>query len=227
LYIFEINNKLLLAFTALLCILSCSHICRGQEFVYLDKEGDEERILRITKKQVPGKQTLILNSSHKYSEHTYMPPGQTRRWQLKDTSVSHDFLVERVQNEIKISGRYAGESINKKHQIDDKPWINKLDHGLSAWVNSEEEEIVFWTLKLNSGLDPVEFEAEKVDTEEVITPAGTFQTIKVKLRLHGFLISNFWSATLWYRIEDGLFIRYEGDSGPGTSLRTIVLQKIL
>lgn len=208
-------------------LLTSSLLCQGQDYVYLDKVGDEEKQLYISKHNEEGTQQLVLQSSYKYSKHTYSPPGCTSQWQLKDQNASHDFLAKRNHHTITVSGKYAGKAINKKVEIDKKPWINKLDHGLSNWVVSGEKEIVFWALKLNSGLDPVEFEAEKVGREAISTAAGNFQTIKVKLRLHGFLISNFWSATLWFRETDGLFVKYAGDSGPGTSLRTISLQKIL
>jgi len=211
----------------ILCFISCSLLCRGQEFLYMDKEGEEEKQIHISKKLNAGSHLLILTSSHKYSKHIYPTPGYTSSWQLKDTISSHDFLVERFQNTLSISGKYAGGPISKTVEIDDKPWINKLDHGLSAWVLSDEDELVFWALRLSSDLDPIEFEAEKVDREEIFTPAGSFRAIKVKLRLHGFFISNLWSATLWYREKDGLFIKYQGDSGPGTSLRTIELENIL
>lgn len=195
--------------------------------MYIDSEGDKRKTLHVSKDIEQGGLVLRLKSEQKDSRHYYKPPGSTQDWKLVDHAEKHDFHARRQNNKIVITGTYQGKPLNKVVEVDDKPWINKLDHGLSSWVRSNDDHIVFWTLKLNSGLDAIQFEAEKLGTETVLTAAGEFETIKVKLNLHGFLVSNFWSAHCWYRKSDGLFVRYEGDSGPGTHIRTIELKKIL
>ncbi len=210
----------------ILHIIACPGISLGQAFVYTDSEGGITQLLNVRKKQERGGLMLYLNSEIKNTRHFYQPPGHTVEWKLIDHAEKHDFYARRHGNQIAIEGIYQGKPITKTVDVDEKPWINKLDHGLSNWARSEEDELVFWTLKLNSGLDPILFKAEKLGTENLETPAGKFQTVKVKLNLNGFLLSNLWSAYCWYRVSDGLFVKYEGDSGPGTHLRMIELQRI-
>jgi len=223
----RITDKAIIIVTALILFFSCPTSSIGQEYIYLDQEGDDKKTLQVSISHFRDSLRLTLKSSNKYSRHSYAPPGFTQKWRMVDNDADHNFLAERKDNEISISGKYSGNRISKIVQIDDKPWINKLDHALSVWVKTDQEHTTFWTLKLGSGLDPIEFEAQKTDIEKVSTPAGVFNTIKVKINLEGFLVSNLWSAYLWYRKEDGLFIKYKGDSGPGTSLRIIELQEIL
>ena len=223
----QFTDKALHVFTTLILLLSCPFSLLGQEYIYSDQEGDDKKTLRVSKSQLYDSLLLTLKSSHKYSKHSFSPPGYTKKWRMIDRDADHNFLAERSGNEISIQGKYSGSRISKIVQIDNRPWINKLDHGLSAWVKTDQDHTSFWTLKLGSGLDPVEFEVKKTGTENLTTPAGDFEVIKVKINLDGFLVSNFWSAYLWYREEDGLFIKYQGDSGPGTSLRIIELQEIL
>mgnify|MGYP006902068684 CR=1 FL=1 len=211
----------------LFLIVFKSGLCLGQSFVYSDKEGDKKIMLRVSKKHDQGKQMLKLESKEKVSKHVFDPGYFTLEWEIVDHVNQHDFQVRRQENSILIKGLYKGKPLNRTVEIDDKPWINKLDHGLTEWVNSNDEELVFWTLKLNSGLDPIKFDAQKVGRERLQTSAGSFDTIKVRLSLHGFLLTKLWSAYCWYRLSDGLFIKYEGDTGPGTQLRTIELEKIL
>lgn len=195
--------------------------------MYTDSEGDMQEVLHVRRTREQGGLVLRLKSQNLDSRHFYNPPGSTQDWQMVDHAEKHDFRAYRQGNQIVIDGTYKGKSIKKSVKVDDKPWINKLDHGLSSWVRSDAEEMVFWTLKLNSGLDPILFEAEKIGTETLQTPAGDFETIRVRLNLHGFIVSKLWSAYCWYRKSDGLFVKYQGDSGPGTDLRTIELKKIL
>ncbi len=201
----------------------------AQEYTYSETTSGERLMVNISKRQTEQSQSIIeMKGIYRDSRHYFEPDGYTVRWQHKDTQLLHDFDIIRDKNDIIIKGMFKGEAIHKTVKVDDKCWMNKIDQGLCPWVKSDEDEIVFWILKLSSDLDPIKFKAEKVGTEMLQTSAGTFSTIKVKLRLDGFLVSHLWSAYYWYREADGVFLKYEGASGmPGTPVTVIELESFV
>ena len=208
-------NKLFFSLFFFVLVISVSH---AQLYTYIEKTGDEKHYQQISKKHVGKQLVLTLTCDDKFSRHLYEPVGYTRQWIMKDKTAGYDFEARRVNNMIHIKGIYQSKEIDKSVEIDHLPWLNKLDHGLSAWVRSDEKSTTFWTLKLGSDLEPIRFEAEKTGEERITTSAGVFDAIKIKINLHGFLLSSLWSANSWYRKEDGLFLKYEGTDGPGTPL---------
>lgn len=197
----------------------------GQEYSYSETTNDETTNFQIKKSRPEeGIYLIEMKDEHRLSHHYTMLRGSTVRWQHTDTKLSHDFKVERMGNDIVIRGTFKGNQINKTVEIDDARWYSKVDHALSDWVRSDEEELDFWILKLSSDLDPLKISAEKVGTETIKLEENSFQAIKVRLTLCGFFLSKLWSSYYWYRKEDGLFLKFKGAMGkPGTPTTTIEL----
>ncbi len=197
----------------------------GQEYSYTETTNNETTNFQIKKSHAnEGVYMIEMKDENRLSHHYIMPQGTTVRWQHKDTKLAHDFNVERKGNDIAIRGTFNGNEINKVVEIDDAHWHSKVDHALTDWVRSEEDELDFWILKLSSDLDPLKISAEKVGTEMIKLDNNTFQATKVKLTLCGFFMSKLWSSYYWYRKEDGLFLKFKGAMGlPGTPTTTIEL----
>lgn len=209
------------------CVV-CVSTGLAQELEYLEVTGEEKKHLNISITALPDGRELVFTDEDTHSRHIFAPSGHTQKWLHNDEKDKHDFEAVREGDQIHIQGIFKGEKVNKTVKIDEKRWINKLDHGLSQWVTGSEEELVFWTLKLSSDLDPIEFRAEKVGKETLALSGEQYETIKVKLTLDGMLLSKLWSAYCWYEAESGLFLKFEGtNGGPGTPLTVIKLDHIL
>jgi hypothetical protein len=197
----------------------------AQEYFYTEVTDNTKTNLQITKKETEDGTFLItMKDDHRDSRHYFEPEGYTIRWEHSDTQLGHDFDVVRSGDKIAIKGTFQGKPIDKIVDIDESVWMNKVDHALSSWVRSDDEEVEFWILKLSSDLDPLKIRAEKVGHEILKLNQKTFLTIKVKLTLCGFFLSHLWSSYYWYREEDGLFLKFRGAMGrPGTPLTTIEL----
>lgn len=200
----------------------------GQEYSYTETTNNKTINYQIKKSKPEGGTYLIeMKDEYRLSRHYITPMGSTVRWHHTDTELAHNFEVERRGNNIAIQGTFKGNLINKTVEVDEAHWFNKVDHALSDWVRSDEEELDFWILKLSSDLDPLKIRAEKVGTETLKLHDGTFQAIKVKLTLCSFFMSNFWSSYYWYRKEDGLFLKFKGAMGlPGTPTTTIEFRQL-
>ncbi|MGB3586246.1 MAG: hypothetical protein WBA23_06890 [Tunicatimonas sp.] len=198
----------------------------AQQYQYAGLFGENAYDIQVVKQQENSKPVLILEEKERYSKHTFHPKLGTEKWVLRDKKEKHNFTAQRTDNQIKIWGTFQGESVEKTVDIDERLWFNKLDHGLSEFAASDQQELSFWVLKLVSDLDPLKMEAKKVGTESLTIDGKTYESVKVKLTIDNFVLSKLWSAELWYRASDGLFLRYEGaNGGPGTPTTIIELDK--
>ncbi len=197
----------------------------AQQYHYVSTTADHAHDITVTKERKQGTDVLTLKEYKLYSEHVFHPTMGTKQWTLRDNKVDHNFVAKRADNAIHIKGNFHGKPLEKTVKIDEDVWFNKLDHGLSAFALSDQEELSFWVLKSLSDLDPIKMTAEKQDPERVRVGEQTFDAVKVKLTLNHFILSKLWSARCWYRASDGLFLRYEGANGrPGTPVTVIELQ---
>ena len=215
-------------FVFLLLTLCCaiSHGIFAQKYHYISTTADRPHDIMVTKEKTrQGKNILTLEEYKLYSQHTFNPHLGTEQWALRDDKSDHDFVAQREDDLIRISGSFHGKPIDKTVDIDEDVWFNKLDHGLSAFAVSNREELSFWVLKLLSDLDPIKMVAEKEGVERIEVSGASYEAIKIKLVLDHFILSKLWSARCWYRASDGLFLRYEGANGrPGTPVTVIELQ---
>ncbi len=197
----------------------------AQEYRYAGLFGDNSYEISVRKYHEEGKPKLVLEEEKRYSEHTFHPEMGTEKWVLRDEKEDHQFTARRVGDQIHVQGKFQGEAIDKTVAVDERLWFNKLDHGLSYFAASDQEELSFWVLKLVSDMDPIEFNAEKEGIEQLTMDEQTYEAIRIKLTIDNFILSKLWSAELWYRTSDGLFLRYEGtNGGPGTPKTIIELE---
>ena len=211
-------------FLLLYCLTN--HYAYAQRYHYVSTTEDRPHDILVTKRKKGNSNVLTLEEYKLHSEHIFAPQIGTKQWALRDDKSNHDFVAKRDGELIHISGTFRGEPIDKEVDIDESVWFNKLDHGLSAFAVSDQEEISFWVLKLLSDLDPIKMIAEKEGTERITVDGTSYEAVKVKLVIDHFILSKMWSARCWYRTSDGLFLRYEGANGrPGTPVTTINLKK--
>ena len=207
------------------CFLS--HDINAQQYHYKSQtKGGPAFDVYVKKYQHEQRNILELTENDRYSKHTFDAKLGTKQWRLRDAPEHHDFTAIREGNYIHIQGIFKNEPVDKKVEIDQGPWYNKLDHGLSKFAISDQQKTDFWVLKLLSDLDATQMHAEKVGEESIKVGGESYPAVKVKLTLHGFLLSKMWSAYCWYRATDGLFLRYEGaNGGPGTPTTIIELEE--
>lgn len=198
---------------------------RAQQYQYAAQAGENAYEISVRVRTEEGNPVLLLEEKKRHSEHTFDKELGTKKWVLRDTNDLHDFTALRQGNQIHIQGVFQGEAVDKIVDIDERPWFNKLDHGLSEFAASDQETLSFWVLKILSDLEPVKFEATKKGTEVITIGDQAYRAVKIRLIIDNFFLSKLWSAELWYRATDGLFLRYEGvNGGPGTPETVIELE---
>ena len=136
----------------------------------------------------------------------------TTSWEVIDAKADTHLNVWREGDSLRIEGRFQGKPIREDREIDSAPWYQALSVSLRPLIDGAREKPEFWCLRP----DTLEMHKLRVTSreEEDFDLRGTkIRSVKLEIRLAGFR-SMFWKCQYWLRKSDGLFLKYEGPSGP-------------
>lgn len=144
----------------------------------------------------------------------------TQSWSVDNPTTETNMEVLRKDNKLIFSGTFEGEKIEKTSTIDAAPWYQALSLSLRQFTDQSRNHSEFWSIRPDN-LTVHHLQVSR-EAEEILNLNGISSTvIKLKIQLTG-LKSAFWSCHYWLRKSDGLFVRYEGSSGPPGWPLTIV-----
>jgi hypothetical protein len=144
----------------------------------------------------------------------------THRWEIQRLDRDTHLTARRVAREIHVSGTLEGAAIERTFEIDDDPWYQAGSLSLRAFAQSNQEKIRFWILRPGK-FTAHKLEATRMGVASLEVNGEPVNAHKIKVCLTGWK-ATFWSATYWFRAEDGVFLRYQGASGPPGSPETVV-----
>jgi hypothetical protein len=136
----------------------------------------------------------------------------TVQWEMEKKSDGTSLHARRLPDAIIIQGRWKGQQINKKLPIDDAPWYQATSCSFRPFVLSSRKEIRFWTVRYDT-LKAHKIRAVKKRRQVLHLNGAEEDAVEVELRLSGML-ALFWKCSYWFRRSDGVFLRFEGPSGP-------------
>lgn len=136
----------------------------------------------------------------------------TQSWTVNDPATETVLSVLRNDNELMINGVFKGEKVERSVQIDASPWYQALSLSLRQFTDQSLKHIEFWSIRPDS-LEVHQLRVSRAAEEIQLIEGTSSEVIKLKIQLTG-LKSVFWSCYYWLRKSDGLFVRYEGPSGP-------------
>lgn len=136
----------------------------------------------------------------------------TTQWEMEKIDEDTLLHARRTPRAIIIQGQWKGHQISKELSIDDAPWYQATSWSLRAFILSSREEIRFWTVRVDT-LEVHKIKAVKRRQTVLNLNGVKEEAVKVELRLTG-LLAPFWKSSYWFRQSDGVFLRFEGPSGP-------------
>ncbi len=214
-------NKLLIYFTLIIFLLTLPNLARSSEmYEYVNTTGDSKVLLKFQiDYQDDGIVYRFLRPDETYITHCDSS-GAVQRWYYKDIIRNSEYQGVREENSIHLSGILQGKHFEKHESVDAAPWFEIICLSLFPFVNSNDRTITYWVFRPQD-LKLIKMKATKEGAEILMINGSAVETHKVRLNLTGFL-SMFWHGYYWFRASDGLFLRYEGASGPpGTPITVI------
>jgi hypothetical protein len=149
--------------------------------------------------------------------------SDTVQWVMERNDEDTSIHACRRPHAIIIQGRWKGHQINKKLPVDDAPWYQATSWSLRAFVLSPQEAIRFWTVRIDT-LRAYKIKAVKKRRMILNLNGVKEKAVEVELRLGGML-SLFWKSSYWFRQSDGVFLRFEGPSGPPGAPEMVVVYR--
>lgn len=159
-----------------------------------------------------------MESGTEHQMFTLNEQGETIAWLYEDDSRNIRLSAElTADRHIHLSGHFRNKPVDKWFELNDQPWNQRFQQGLTAFLKGSDEKTVFWTIgtRGKGELRISRFTARR----ELPYPAppelkqggynGPFHHIK--LSLYGML-SVFWSGHYWYDAVKGTFLFYQGKS---------------
>ncbi|TVQ25759.1 MAG: hypothetical protein EA383_07220 [Spirochaetaceae bacterium] len=207
----------------LLIFLATHSVTAGENMRFREQTGSEVIYLQSTENSL-GQQLKLSSESETGETHEVIVDAQTLeslQWAHRNAVDDTDYTARISGRTIRVTGKNQGRQVDESFQLEDAdPWIQSIERSLEPFVRSSRDRMQFWTVQpgdltlrklqaVRRGRSTIDVDGERVDAWEV------------RISLPG-ISSMFWSATYWYRVSDGQFVRYEGVRGwPGTP-RTVV-----
>jgi hypothetical protein len=145
---------------------------------------------------------------------------ETLTWSMDDPTKEISIKALRKKNILFLHGRFNGETIDRHIRIDSAPWFQATSLSLKKFVTSDQKKIEFWTFRV-SNLKAYKLSATKIGRVRLTMAEKPIETIKIEMRLTGWR-SYFWKSDYWFKADDGLFLRFEGQSGPSGKNRITI-----
>ncbi|MCF8068666.1 MAG: hypothetical protein K9L30_08790 [Desulfobacterales bacterium] len=145
---------------------------------------------------------------------------ETLHWEISNPENNTNASIRREGNILYVTGTLNGNPIDKKKEIDGSPWYQSTAVSLRPFIVSDQENLDFWSVREET-LGIHKIRVTKLSEEILSINGEKIPVQKVKISLTGIL-SAFWKSHIWYRQSDGVFVRFEGPSGPPGSPHMIV-----
>jgi hypothetical protein len=206
----------------LACVYFHAHSAAGEvieahRYTEITGENHQEIQWRLEK---DSEFTLTSTTANEVSVCSLDADLNTLSWQIARKDEDTTLTAERFDDEIHLSGHHAGAPIERRLKIDAAPWYQAGSISLRAFVQSAESEIRFWILR------PGKFSAHKLiavrqGKENLNINGVPISAHKIRVGLTGWK-APLWSAHYWFSAKNGVFLRYQGPSGPPGSPETVV-----
>jgi len=165
---------------------------------------------------------LKTRQQEEFTQTTFNSDLSTLSWNMQNSQSGTDLTVNRAGNTLVMRGLFAGEVINKEVQIDAAPWYQALSVSLRQFIDPGQKSIQFWTIRSDT-LEVHRLQVTRQKTTLLEVGSDSVATIQLKIQPTGWR-APFWNANYWLREKDGVFIRYQGRSGPpGAPVTSVVL----
>ena len=146
--------------------------------------------------------------------------GITNKFTQRDSVNNIELTAIKDGKNIILKGISGEKIIDTIIKIDESPWKQSMSYSLSEFALGDKEKIEYWIIRLDK-LKGEKMQAEKAGTEYITIKDKSYHALKVNISAAG-LRSKFWSGHYWFRVSDGLFLKYEGWNGLPGSTKTII-----
>ncbi|MBN2461693.1 MAG: hypothetical protein JXB60_08795 [Candidatus Cloacimonetes bacterium] len=198
-------------FFSLILAVSINLFAQDYSHTYINQTGSEISYETHELQHTSG-ETVYTCCSGNEVVTTFCNSLTTRETWVNNSETNTALKAYREENTLYLTGILSGKDFSKKFAIDDLPWYQSMSYSLTGLVSSPEPEVQFWLLRIDKP-KIYKMKAMKKGIEILDSNGMIIEAQKIEVRLAGFF-SQFWQSHYWFRLSDGLFVKYEGVNGP-------------
>ena len=172
-------------------------------------------------------QTLLRDDAP-WSEETFHVAGNLSctDWHYSRPSDQTELLARKDGDYIKLSGTFKGKAQEKTFKIGDGLWYQMMDLAMPAFIASEEQQIVFYSIGTGNNRGAMglgEFATEKAGEETITVNGQSYDCVKITFVLTAF--SWAWTGFYWYDKKSGQLVQ-SGEKGKNADKNGYKLSEI-
>ncbi len=188
-------------------------------FLFEVKKGDDQALVEWrTRRYADGRIELTSrNALENVSHHLLCDAAyNTLRWSFRKQSQNTDYTVTRKGDVLYYEGVIKGESVKREERCEGLKWYQFHALSLPQYLDSDFDDIKFISIRPDDG-KLFQLSAKSGGRETIKVNGESVQAIRVDVYLCG-LLSRFGHVSYWFRVQDGIFVKYEGITGfPGST----------
>lgn len=194
--------------------------------VYVSADGKEERILQTGEFNENGTltcQTIREGKQYISEEYELEPDLSARKWKYSRPEDGTELSAVRENGVIHLTGTFKGKPQDKRLKIGDGLWYQLMDQSMPAFVMSEQEEILFYSIGTGNNRGAMglgEFAAKKLGEENIELNGKSYSCIKVSFVLTVF--SWAWTGLYWYDKNTGMLVQSGEKKGSSVNIQYTV-----
>lgn len=193
---------------------------------YVSADGKEERILQAGEFNENGTltcQTIREGKQYISEEYELEPDLSARKWKYSRPEDGTELSAVRENGVIHLTGTFKGKPQDKRLKIGDGLWYQLMDQSMPAFVMSEQEEILFYSIGTGNNRGAMglgEFAAKKLGEENIELNGKSYSCIKVSFVLTVF--SWAWTGLYWYDKNTGILVQSGEKKGNSVNIQYTV-----
>ncbi len=191
---------------------------------YFSSDGKTERELHTDKFASDGILTNITRTDgvQTVSEEFALNGGlSVNEWKISRPADNTELHAVRENGVIHLQGTFKGKPQDKRLNIGDGLWYQLMDEGMCAFIKSEHDEILFYSIGTGDNRGAMglgEFAAKKLGEETVEVNGRSCDCIKISFVLTAF--SWAWTGFYWYDKSSGILIQSGEKKGNDVVIRS-------
>lgn len=143
----------------------------------------------------------LFSGGEKSVDETYVLDGNLscNRWHYERPADGTNLEAVKNGEYISLKGTFRGKAQEKNYKIGDGLWYQMMEMAMPAFITSEEEEIVFYSIGTGNNRGALglgEFAAKKLGDEKITVAGKTVDCWKISMVLTAF--SWAWTGFYWY-----------------------------
>ncbi|NGX28713.1 MAG: hypothetical protein K940chlam1_00899 [Candidatus Anoxychlamydiales bacterium] len=210
---------MILAFI-LVSSFSITEIFNKKTYVYKNVTGSSKNTTTWLVKRQKGDLVITKTSDYGITDIVYSPKYELKLMKFSSATENDDYKMQLDDNKLTLNGTIKGRKASKVYIMSDR-WVQDFNYGLRNFLESQMSEYKFVIINPDD-FTSYQMVATRKGIHKMKINDHIYNTQQIEVSLRGFR-SLFWKAQIWYDLETYDLVKYRANDGPGSPMKTTIL----